>query len=123
MDFRAMPGDGRAMPNTATTLDRADLRQDRRSTIPVFEIIVECELFSSIDWSIGGVQLDGVCEGVKIGSPVDGWITLPEVRKAFAFSGRILRTDLATGNTVVRFDEIEAETVDFLDRAVAARLH
>src|ERR1700690_1678683 len=111
MDFRAMPGDGRAMPNTATTLDRADLRQDRRRTIPVFEIIVECELFSSIDWSMLGVQLDGLCEGGRVGSAVDGWITLPEMRKAFAFSGRILRPDLATGNTVVRFDEIEAETV------------
>jgi hypothetical protein len=72
---------------------------------------------------MGGVQLDGVCEGVKIGTPVEGWITLPEMRKAFAFSGRILRTDPATGNTVLRFDEVEADTEDFLDRAVAARLH
>ena len=118
-----MPGDARAMPSTPCKLDRADLRQDRRRMIPIFEIIVECELFRSIDWSMGGVQLDGVCEGVKVGSAVDGWIALPEMKKAFAFSGRILRTDAATGNTVVRFDEIEADTADFLDRAVAARLH
>jgi hypothetical protein len=118
-----MPGESRAMPCTATKLDHAELRQDRRHLIPIFEIIVECELFRSIDWSMGGVQLDGVCEGTKVGSAVDGWIALPEVKKAFAFSGRILRTDPTTGNTVLRFDEIEAETADFLDRAVAARLH
>jgi hypothetical protein len=118
-----MPGDGRAMPSTPCKLDRAESRQDLRRMIPIFEVLVECELFRSIDWSMGGVQLDGVCEGVKIGTPVEGWITLPEMRKAFAFSGRILRTDPATGNTVLRFDEVEADTEDFLDRAVAARLH
>ena len=118
-----MPGDGRVMSSTPSKLDRAELRQDRRRMIPIFEIIVECELFRSVDWSIGGVQLDGACEGVTVGSPVDGWIALPEMRKTFAFSGRILRTDPTTGNTVLRFDEMEAETVDVLDRAFAAHLH
>jgi hypothetical protein len=111
------------MSNTASKLDRADLRQDNRRMVPIFEIIVECELFRSVDWSMGGVHLDGVCEGAQIGCPVEGWIALPEARKAFAFSGRILRNDPTTGNTVVRFDDIEADTVDFLDRAVVARLH
>jgi hypothetical protein len=112
------------MPNTAPPkLDRADLRQDRRRMMPIFEIIVECELYRPIDWSGGGVQLDGVCEGANIGLAVDGWIALPETRNAFAFSARILRTDPTTGNTVLRFDEIEPETVEFLDRAMAARLH
>ena len=123
MDFRAKRGDGRAMPNTASKLDRADLRQDNRRMVPIFEIIVECELFRSVDWSMGGVHLDGVCEGAKVGCPVEGWIALPEARKAFAFTGRILRNDPTTGNTVVRFDDIEDETVDFLDRALVARLH
>jgi hypothetical protein len=111
------------MPSTATKLDRTDLRRDRRHLIPIFDVIVECELFRSIDWSFGGVQLDGVCEGAKIGSAVDGWIALPEVAKAFAFSGQILRTDATTGNTVLRFDDIDSETADFLDRTVTARLH
>jgi hypothetical protein len=110
------------MLSTAKKLDRSELRQDNRRPIPIFEVIVECELFRSVDWSMGGILLDGVCEGAKPGTPVDGWIALPETKKAFAFSGRILRTD-ASGNTVVRFDEIEADTADFLERATAARLH
>jgi len=118
-----MPGNGRVMRSTFSKLDRAELRQDLRRAIPVFDVIVECELFHSIDWSMGGVQLDGACEGVKEGSPVDGWIALPDMRKAFAFSGRIVRTDASTGNTVLRFDEVETEMGEFLDRAVAARLH
>jgi hypothetical protein len=123
MDFRAIPDDGRAMRSTFSKLDRAELRRDCRRVIPIFDVIVECELFRSIDWSMGGVQLDGVCEGVRVGSAVDGWIALPDMRKAFAFSGRIVRTDPDTGNTVLRFDEVEAEMAEVLDRAAAAHLH
>jgi hypothetical protein len=112
----------RAMP-TATKLDRAESRRDRRYLTPNFDIIVECELFHSIDWSVGGVHLDGLCQGVRVGAPVDGWIGLPDTSQAFAFSGRVLRTDALTGYTVVGFDELDPEVAGFLDRAVARRLH
>jgi hypothetical protein len=123
MDFRMGRGDGRGMSGIANKLDRAESRRQRRYSTPVFDVIVECELFRSVDWSAGGVHLDGACEGVPVGSSVDGWLALPDLPKAYAFSGEILRTDPATGNTVLRFDDVEAETADFLDRAVAWRLH
>lgn len=47
----------------------------------------------------------------------------PGLARAFAFSGEILRIDVNTGNTVVRFDEIEPDTAKFLDQAVKGRLH
>ena len=111
------------MPNVVNKLDRAELRQQRRYMSPVFDVIVECELFRSLDLSAGGVHLDGVCEGAAVGTPVEGWIALPGVQRAFAFYGEVLRTDPATGNTIVRFDEIEAETAEFLDQAAVRRLH
>jgi hypothetical protein len=123
MDFYVASGDGRRMKIVANKLDRAELRCQRRYMTPIFEVIVECELFRSVDWSTGGVHLDGVCEGIPIGSAVEGWIALPESPQAFAFSGEILRTDAVTGNTVLRFDDIEAETIEFLDRSIAWRLH
>jgi hypothetical protein len=107
----------------ASKFDRADLRRDRRYAIPIFDVIVECEIFRSVDWSMGGVHLDGICETAAVGTSVDGWIALPEVPQAFAFSGQILRTDPATGNTVVRFDEIEPEAAGFLGKAAISRLH
>ena len=85
--------------------------------------IVECELFRSLDWSAGGVHLDGLCEGTIEGTPVEGWIALPDSHKSYAFSGEVLRTDLTTGTTVLRFDDIEEETIEFLDQSVARRLH
>ena len=111
------------MPSVVNKLDRADLRRQRRYMTPTFEVIVEGELFRSIDVSMGGVHLDGVCEGMPVGTPVEGWVALPGLARAFAFSGEILRIDGNTGNTVVRFDEIEPDTAGFLDQAVKGRLH
>jgi hypothetical protein len=69
------------------------------------------------------VHLDGLCEGAAEGTPVEGWIALPDSPKAYAFSGEILRTDLTTGTTVLRFDDIEEDTAEFFDKSVAWRLH
>jgi hypothetical protein len=123
MDFWPVSGDLPAMSNTTQKLDRAESRRQRRYMTPIFEVIVECDLFRALDVSVGGVRLDGVCEGMPVGAPVEGWIALPGLSQAVAFSGAILRTDVATGNTVVRFDDIEPEIAEFLDRAVTRRLH
>lgn len=45
-------------PSVVNKLDRADLPRQRRYMTPTFEVIVECELFRSIDVSMGGVHLD-----------------------------------------------------------------
>lgn len=111
------------MPSVTNKLDRADLRRQRRYMTPTFEVIVECDLFRSLDVSMGGVHLDGKCEDTPVGTPVEGWLALPGHPRAFAFSGEIVRTDTSTGFHVVRFDDIEADTVEFLDQAVALHLH
>jgi hypothetical protein len=111
------------MPPVVNKLDRAELRCQRRYVTSIFEVIVECELFRSLDISTGGVHLDGKCEDLPVGASVEGWIALPGLPQAYSFSGEILRTDAATGNTVVRFDEVEPETAEFIDRSVAWRLH
>jgi hypothetical protein len=111
------------MSTVANKLDRAEMRHQRRYVTPIFEIIVEYELFRSIDVSVGGVHLDGVCEGLPVGTPVEGWIALSGLPPALAFSGEVLRIDAQTGYTVVRFDDVEPEAAEFLDRAVAWRLH
>jgi hypothetical protein len=111
------------MPILVNKLDRAELRRQRRYAAPVFEVIVECDLFRSLDISLGGARLDRLCEELPIGTVIEGWIALPGVSQAFAFSGEILRTDAATGNTVVRFDEVEPDTAAFIEEAAVRRLH
>ncbi|HWB50643.1 MAG TPA: PilZ domain-containing protein [Stellaceae bacterium] len=111
------------MPPLMNKLDRAEMRGQHRYVTTIFEVIVECELFRSLDISVGGVHLDGNCETLPVGTPVEGWIALPGLAKAYAFSGQILRTDGTTGNTVVRFDDVEPETAEFIHRSVVWRLH
>jgi hypothetical protein len=123
MDFRAVRGNGRVMQIVANKFDRADLRRQRRYVTPIFDVIVECDLFRSLDVSAGGVHLDGACEGIPVGTSVEGWIGVRGAPEVFAFWGEILRTDAATGNTVVRFDEIDPGAAEFLDSVVACRLH
>jgi hypothetical protein len=123
LDFYAISGDLRRMAAAPPKLDRSDLRINNRHMVPTFEVLVECELFRSVDWSIGGVHLDGVCEVSTVGSTVEGWLALPDSKEAIAFTGQVLRTDDATGNTVLRFDDFEADTIAFLARARHWRLH
>ena len=108
---------------SSSKLDRAELRRQRAIAEPGVGVIVVRIVPVRSGLSAGRVHLDGVCEGAAIGTPVEGWIALPGVQRAFAFYGEVLRTDPATGNTVVRFDEIEAETAEFLDQAAVRRLH
>ena len=44
---------------TSQKLDRAESRRQRRYMTPIFEVIVECDLFRALDVSVGGVRLDG----------------------------------------------------------------
>jgi hypothetical protein len=122
IDFWAAAGDLPLM-SSVSKFDRAELRRDRRYAVPIFDIIVETEIFRSVDWSIGGVHLDGKCTDAAPGARVDGWITLRDDLQTFAFSGRVLRADPTTGNSVVRIDDIEPEAAGILDRAAFSRLH
>ena len=128
MDFRSIRGDGRApcrLPR-ARLSDRAwKWRQDRRYLTPVFEIIVECELFRSVRLACpaGCTSRRRPRRASKIGSRSTAGLRCRRLAKAFAFTGEILRSDAATGHTVVRFDDIEADAARLLDLAVVRRLH
>ena len=110
------------MSTPNSKFDRGDLRRDPRYVAPTLDVIVVFELYRSVDWSTGGVLLDGLCEGFGVGTAVEGWLALPDSARAFAFSGEILRTDPETG-TVVRFDDIDDEAAAFLGKALTSYLH
>jgi len=123
MDLRPASGNVPGMASTNSKFDRGELRRDPRYAAPVLDVIVEFEHYRSVDWSTGGVLLDGAGEAFGVGAAVEGWIALPDSAKVFAFSGEILRTDPATGCAALRFDEIEDDTADLLGRALSCRLH
>jgi hypothetical protein len=50
-------------------------------------------------------------------------LAMPGSADVLHFTAEIVRIDLETGGSALRFDEIGTEEVEFLDRAVAHRLH
>ncbi|HZT88809.1 MAG TPA: PilZ domain-containing protein [Stellaceae bacterium] len=106
-----------------TTFDRQDMRRERRYLSPTFEVIVGNERFHTVNWSMGGVLLDGPCRGAALGTHVDCVLALPGSAQVLRLTAEIVRTDPDTGASALRFDDIGIDEVDFLDRAVAHRLH
>ncbi|MBV8889981.1 MAG: PilZ domain-containing protein [Alphaproteobacteria bacterium] len=106
-----------------TSFDRMDMRRERRYLSPVFEVTVAGRRFRSINWSMSGLLLDGRCRGAAIGAVVDGALAVPGSTQTLSFSAELVRQDPETGASALRFEDIGPAGVDFLDRAVAHRLH
>jgi hypothetical protein len=96
-------------------------RLDRRYGTPVFEILIGDHRFQSINWSLGGLLLDGFWTDASPGDRVLGILKLRGLAEVLEFRGSIARVDLA-GYTAIRFNNIGAPGMDFLDRALARRL-
>ncbi len=106
-----------------TNFDRTEMRRDRRYPIPVFDIMIGGTRFRSINWSLGGLLLDGACEGAAGGARVRGVLTLTGTGEAFSFGAAVVRSDAEAGRCALHFQDIGSAGIDFLDRAVAHRLH
>ena len=123
VDFLTRSADHAGMRVVRTTFDRRDMRRERRYLVPIFEVTVGNRRFRTVNWSMGGILLDGACAGVALGKSVDCSLAVPGSAQVLHFIAEIVRADPDTGASALRFEEIGVEEVDFLDRAVAHRLH
>jgi PilZ domain len=123
VDFLVLFVDRAVMRVTRTTFDRRDMRRERRYLVPTFEVTIGDRQFHTVNWSMGGLLLDGPCSGMALGKRVDCSLALPGSPQVLYFTAEIVRSDPDTGASALRFEDIGAEEVDFLDRAVAHRLH
>ena len=106
-----------------TSFDRMDMRRERRYLTPVFEVTVAGRQFRSVNWSMSGLLLDGPCRGKAIGSRVEAALAVSGSSRMLSFFAELVRQDPQTGASALRFENIGTVGVDFLDRAVAHRLH
>jgi hypothetical protein len=98
-----------------------DLRRERRFPLPVLEFAIGEERFHSVNWSMGGALLNGVCE--LVGTRVRGRMALSGSRDALPFAGTVIRTDLDTGNCAICFEGMRTESLDFGEQPLAEALH
>jgi hypothetical protein len=92
-------------------LARRDLRQDRRHALPVLEVTIGDERFSSINWSMQGALLDGMCE--FIGTRVRGVMGIAGSCEAIPFAATVIRADPETGSCAICFESCRTEQIEF----------
>jgi len=98
-----------------------DMRRDRRHPLPVLEIAIGNERFRSINWSMHGALLDGICD--LIGARVRGVMGLARSREPIPFTATVIRADFATGNCAICFEDWRTEQIDFTNPKFADQLH
>src|SRR5262245_402012 len=100
------------MRNTRNiALARRDLRRDRRHELPVLEVTIGNERFSSINWSMQGALLDGMCE--LIGTRVRGVMGVAGSSEAMPFAATVIRAEADTGFCAICFETCRTEQIEF----------
>ena len=102
----------------------AEARQDRRYLMPILEVSIGDWRFRSVNWSMGGLLLDGIAE--DIGLRVRGTFALSGSCEAMPFAGTVVRVDPESGHSAICFDDPRAEHLggdSDLERPSAEQLH
>ena len=115
------------MPRDKHTKDKnkrptvTELRHDSRYPLPVLEFAIGQERFHTINWSMGGALLDGICE--LVGSRVRGVMGMADSREGVPFTATVIRVDLDTGNCAICFEDSRTAHLDFAAERVADPFH
>ena len=99
----------------------AEMRRERRHALPVLDVIIAGERFCTLNWSMRGAVLDGVC--ALVGARVHGVMGLGESREALPFTATVVRTDFANGTCAIAFEDFRSETVILSDCLAGYRRH
>ena len=108
---------------TRTNFDHCESRRDHRYRNPVVMIRIDGHDYPSIDWSLGGFQInareltlrvgDGLAGLVVVGQPSDG------VVNNNSFGAEITWSDRRTGAAGARFTDLGAGAFRSLDKAAS----
>ena len=93
---------------------------DRRYPLPILEIGIGDARFRAVNWSMGGVLLDGLCD--VTGARVRGAMRMPGSREAMPFTATVVRNDVAAGTSALCFEDARTERIEFSPQSGAGRL-
>jgi len=97
-----------------------DTRREQRHTLPVLEVVIGLERYRSINWSMEGALLDGICE--LVGTRLRGVMGVAGSREAMPFTATVIRIDAATGNCAICFEDCRTEQLEFAPHHLADQL-
>lgn len=100
-------------------------RRDQRLLLPRFRVAVDGFVLQTLNWSLGGMLLDGAGPaGLVADMPVSGLIA-GESRRGPAsvpFGARVARLIVAPRGVALCFAKVDARVVDFLEDCLLHRL-
>src|SRR5882672_11228440 len=98
----------------------SEARREQRHTLPVMEVVIGHERYRSINWSMQGALLDGICE--LVGTRLRGVMGVAGSRDAIPFTATVIRIDAATGNCAICFEDCRTEQLEFAPHHLAWQL-
>jgi hypothetical protein len=104
-----------------TTLDRHEMRRDRRYPLPPVTVSFVDGDYTTVNWSLGGFLLLGG-PAVEIGVKLRATLSTLRRQESFAVTVEAVRHDGAASGVAFRFVEPSAQMVAVLDHLIADRL-
>lgn len=109
------------MQTSRPWIDRTELRHDRRYLLPALDVTIGEGKYHAINWSMGGLLLDGVCH--DIGSRVRGSFGVIGSSEPMPFAATVVRIDPRDGSCAICFDHPSLEHIEPDDNPFGEFLH
>lgn len=101
------------MPHFRAKVDRTELRRDRRYFAPRIEVRIGNGQYDAINWSMGGLLIDGICN--DIGGRVRGTYGIAGSRDGMPFAATVVRIEPELGNCAICFDDPRAAQIEHVE--------
>jgi hypothetical protein len=94
---------------------RTNLRRDRRRSLPVMSVTLGEVTYTTRDWSLGGLALQGADPLLEDGETVEGHVA-EEGGAPHRFAAVVVRHDPEGDVVALKFTELAPSTFAFLER-------
>lgn len=99
-------------------------RSDKRYSNPLLLLNLDGRCVYTVDWSLGGVKIAGVYEGLPLGREVEGRVIGHDddaEEDAIHFVAKVIRCDLQGKATHLRFTMMSDAAFDAMESALVRR--
>lgn len=100
-------------------------RRNRRNIMPAVQVDLDGVEYTTVDWSLGGVLIGPYDGHLGVGHHVQIMLiaTVGGALRRHQIAGEIARRDYGQQQLAVRFERIDQEAVETLERVVMERFH
>ncbi|WP_169569995.1 hypothetical protein [Sneathiella limimaris] len=94
--------------------NRFEQRDSYRVSNPVLQVEIDGTYYTTVNWSLNGLLIDGLIKGVDLDSDVSGTFGPNQSPEICRFAGRIVRIDLKSKQMAIELDGCSKEVAALL---------